>query len=255
MAAGILAAEGCALTMLRPEPGTALSLNLSINFLMDPGQGMWAGDVRPGDALILTKPLGTGIVLEADRRGLAKARWLHAAIAVMRRPNGKAATVLRGHGAICWAGIGPRGLAGAMARLLTPAGLTAGLDAAAFPTLPGVRDLAAMGIADPIAADNRAELPDCAPLMAALLSDPQLCGGLLAAVPATHAESCLLALRQAGHAGAIIGHVQAQAAPVGAHGFPESDPTESDPTESEPAELGWTEPEDFEPELVVAGQR
>lgn len=243
-AAGILAAEGCALTMLRPEPGTALSLSLSVNFLMDPGQAMWAGDIRPGDALIVTKPLGTGIVLEADRRGLAKSRWLLATMAAMRRPNGKAATILRGHGAICWAGVGQRGLAGAMSKLLDPAGLTAGLDAEAFPALPGARDLAAMGIADPIAADNRAELPDCDPLMAALLSDPQLCGGLLAAVPATHADSCLLALRQAGHAGAIIGHVQAQSAPMAASG-----------EAFDPAEPDWTEPEDFEPELVVAGQR
>lgn len=267
-AAGVLAAEGCALTMLRPEPGTALSLSLSVNFLMDPGQAqghpMWAGDIRPGDALILTKPLGTGIVLEADRRGLAKARWLLATMAAMRRPNGKAATVLRGHGAICWAGVGPRGLAGAMAKLLNPAGLSAGLDAEAFPALPGARDLAAMGIADPIAADNRAELPDCDPLMAALLSDPQLCGGLIAAVPATHADSCLLALRQAGHAGAIIGHAQAPAylgsAPKAAHDLAEPDPAEPDPAEpdwTEPnwTEPNWTEPEDLEPALVVAGQR
>jgi selenide, water dikinase len=252
-AAGVLAAEGCALTSLRPEPGNVLALNLAVNSMIEAGHSMWAADIRPGDALVLTKPPGAGIVLEADRRGLARARWLHAALAAMRRPNGKAATVLRGHGAICWSGIGPRGLGAALTGLLGPAGLTARLEPENLPALPGARDLAAMGIADPAAIDNRIDLPDCDPITAALLADPQPCGGLLAAVPATHAESCLAALRQAGYAAAIIGQALP---PAPAHEAPEmtnSDEAVEDAYGDDAGHMPDYVPAPA-PDLVVAGQ-
>ena len=257
-AASILAAEGCALTALQPEPGSTLSLGLAVNFLMDPnqaigGQAMWAADIRAGDALIVTKPLGSGIVLEADRRGLAKARWLFATLAAMRRPNGKAATILRGHGAICWAGIGAGGLSGALQSLLDPADLTTALNPDNLPTLPGARELAAMGIVAPDAADNASALPGGDPLTAALLADPQLCGGLLAAVPESHAEACLIALRQAGHAGNIIGHARSTRTARPEPDFADVPKFADGDVDPVPAEVwpAWEEPE---PALVIAGR-
>src|SRR4029450_1829314 len=56
------------------------------------------GGLKPGDGLILTKPLGTGTLLAADMRGKAKARWGMAAIAHMGQSNRKAAEILRRHG-------------------------------------------------------------------------------------------------------------------------------------------------------------
>ena len=202
-----LAGEGCALTALTPSPGNALSITLAVSFLREPGQTLAPADLRADDVLILTQPLGSGIVLAADRRGLAKSRWLAATLAALRRTNGKAAAVLRRQGAICWTTLGQRGLAGDLAQFLAPTGLSAQLDPDALPALPGARQLASLGMAEHGAADNLADLPPCDPITASLLADPQTSAGLLAALPPSHADACLAALRAAGQPATIIGHV------------------------------------------------
>ena len=69
-----------------------------MNGLVERGRFLRKGGMRPGDLLIITKPIGTGTLLAADMRGKAKARWVMAAIMHMTQSNAAAAGILRAHG-------------------------------------------------------------------------------------------------------------------------------------------------------------
>ena len=167
--------------------------------------------LRPGDALILTKPLGTGIILAANMRGRAKASWLAAAIASMRCTNAVAARILRAHGVRACTDVTGFGLVGHLLEMLHASHVAAMLDVAAVPILPGAQELAAEGFASTLAPDNLRQLEVAGtvhPPVSALLADPQTSGGLLAGVAPERAEACLAALQASGLDAAIIGVMQ-----------------------------------------------
>lgn len=172
------------------------------------------GGMRPGDALILTKPLGTGTIfaaLMADAPappGLILGEAVAAALAVMARPLAAEAAILAplAHAMTDVTGFG---LAGHLLGLCRAAGCGAELHLGDLPLLPGAEALAAAGESSSLAAANR---DACAGALTAppgprgdLLHDPQTCGGLLAAVPPDRAEDVLAALRVAGVPAARIG--------------------------------------------------
>jgi selenide,water dikinase len=171
---------------------------------------------RPGDALVLTKPLGTGVVLAADRQGRARGAWLHAAHASMLRPNAAAAELARACGAGACTDVSGFGLALHLAGLLRASGVAARLELSALPALPGALALLERGERSSFHAQNAAaaaglaELPSGA--RAELLFDPQTSGGLLFSVPAARAEEAVAELRAAGDAQAArVGSVLAAA--------------------------------------------
>ncbi len=176
------------------------------------------GGLAPGDQLILTKPLGTGVVLQADMRGLARGEWVEAADASMFRSNAHAARAagpLRPSAATDVTGFG---LAGHLGEMLRASKTSAVLDLDAIPALPGAVSLLARGVRSTAHPENakvrRAMLvePDAArrPTLD-LLFDPQTSGGLLLGVPADRGPSMLRALREAGAAAAtVIGLVAPQ---------------------------------------------
>src|SRR5262249_9169108 len=94
----ILRAAGCALVGGHTSEGAELALGFAVNGLVARAHALRKGALCPGDALILTKPVGTGTLLAADMRGKAKARWVMAALNHMVRSNGPAAAILRAHG-------------------------------------------------------------------------------------------------------------------------------------------------------------
>jgi selenide,water dikinase len=151
---------------------------------------------------VLTKPLGTGVVLAADMRGAARGAWLQAAHASMLRANAAAARVARRFARAC-TDVSGFGLAGHLAEMLAAAGagFAAQLDAHALPALPGARALLARGIRSSYAAQAAEAAP---PLLGgdaithALLCDPQTSGGLLFAVKRELAAEAIAALRDAG---------------------------------------------------------
>jgi selenide,water dikinase len=155
-----------------------------------------------GDVLVLTKPLGSGVVLAADMRGAARGAWLQAAHASMLRANAAAARVVRRFARAC-TDVSGFGLAGHLAEMLAAggAGFAAQLDANALPALPGTRALLARGIRSSYAARAAEAAP---PLLGgdaithALLCDPQTSGGLLFAVKREQAAEAIAALREAG---------------------------------------------------------
>jgi len=176
---------------------------------------MRKGGVSPGERLILTKPLGTGVLFFADMRGRARGAWMEAAIASMVRSNAAAARVARAHGATACTDVSGFGLAGHLGEMLRASKCAAILDLAALPLLPGAGALLARGDRSTFHPENakarralRIDASAQAHPALDILFDPQTSGGLLFAVPAERAEAALTALRAGGDRdAALIGEV------------------------------------------------
>jgi selenide,water dikinase len=212
-----LAAAGCPILGGHTASGAELMVGFAVTGLMPPGAAVRTkGGARPGDALLLTKPLGTGTVLAAamaQRRapGVVTGEAAAAALGSMRRPSATAAAILA-PAARAMTDVTGFGLAGHLLEMLAAAGAGAEIALAALPLLPGAEALAAAGAASSLAPANRAfaagRVQGAEGARGALLFDPQTCGGLLAAVPAGRAEALLAELAAAGVAAARIGRVR-----------------------------------------------
>jgi selenide,water dikinase len=214
-AAAELRAAGADLVGGHTTEGAEMTLGLALTGLAP--QARPQGGARPGDALILTRPLGSGTVFAAAMAGASlpgriTGEAVAEALAVMLRPGGAAAAVLAAR-ATAMTDVTGFGLAGHLLGLLDAAGVAAEIEAAAIPLLPGAAGFAEAGIRAHLWAANRAAAagrvagPDGP--AAILLFDPQTAGGLLAAVPAALAAETLAALRASGEPAAIIGRIVA----------------------------------------------
>jgi len=219
----ILREAGCALVGGHTSEGAELSLGFAINGLVDRDSALRKGGLRPGDALVLTKPIGTGSLLAAHMRGKAKARWVTAAIEHMTQSNKAAAQILRAHGATAATDITGFGLLGHLVEMVRAGNVDATLALTRVPLLDGLAQTIAAGIFSSLQPQNvrlrRAirNLDEAAahPLYPVLF-DPQTAGGLVASVPSERAQSCVAALREAGYASAtIVGSVQARSQVLG----------------------------------------
>lgn len=208
-ASQVLAADGCALVGGHSAEAAEPSLGFAVTGLADPARLLRKSGLRPGDALVLTKPLGTGIVLAGHMRGLASAAWLQAAIDSMRLSNAAASRILQQYGAVACTDVTGFGLAGHLMEMLRASGVAAVLWPDQVPVLPGATELAAHGVESTLAVENRRLLAGTgANARSALLIDPQTSGGLLAGIAWEPAEACVTALRNQGIAAAIIGVVE-----------------------------------------------
>ena len=192
------------------EPGLAFSVTGTLR-----EAALAKGGLTAGEQLVLTKPVGTGVVLSAAMQGGAEAREVLAAIGAMDSSNAAAANVLRRHGAKGCTDVTGFGLAGHLTEMTRAAGVGARLQAVAVPLLPGASRLLAAGFASSLQENNEQALVDFhiqggAPSAPALrlLADPQTAGGLLAGVPAEAAAHCVAELRRGGYVdAAVIGTV------------------------------------------------
>ena len=173
------------------------------------------GGLAAGDRLILTKPLGTGVLLQADMRGLARGAWVEAALASMLRSNGPAARAAGPLGLSAATDVTGFGLAGHLGSMLRASKCSAVLDLDALPALPGARSLLGRGIRSTAHPENAkarramwiSEAAAAHPSLD-LLFDPQTSGGLLLGIAAERAQTLLAALRAAGDgAAAVVGVV------------------------------------------------
>ena len=208
----VLHADGCALVGGHSAEAAESALGFAVTGLADPGRVLRKSGLKPGDYLILTKPLGTGVILAGHMRGLTKAAWLQAAIASMRASNAAAARIFLAHRATACTDVTGFGLAGHLLEMLEASRVSAALWPTAVPLLPGALELAERGIESTLAPDNRRALLGLGnEPRTALLIDPQTSGGLLAGVAPARTEACLNALLAAGLTAAAIGIVE----PVG----------------------------------------
>ena len=198
--------------------GSELGFGLSVNGTIEQTRLLTKGALDHGQVLILTKPLGTGTLLAANGQGLAQGRWIENALQYMLISNCRAADIIYQHGASACTDVTGFGLLGHLIEMLAAANIGAYLQLDRLPVLEGAVDCAANGWLSSLQPNN---------LRAAntlingrdylrypyypLLFDPQTAGGLLAALPAANADTCLEALQRAGYPqAAIIGSIDQQ---------------------------------------------
>jgi len=197
--------------------GETLALGFAVNGVAAEGAALTKGGMRQGDALIFTKPLGTGALMAANMRGVAKGRWIDAALGLMVQSQAKAADIfLSAHAHAC-TDITGFGLAGHMVEMMQASGCGAQINLGALPVMEGALDCISAGIVSTLHAENTKAAVHIANVPAQaghekyqVLFDPQTAGGLLGAVPFAASGVCLKQLHAAGYVHArIIGQVTA----------------------------------------------
>jgi selenide,water dikinase len=214
----VLREAGCALVGGHTSEGAELALGFAVNGRLARDRVLRKGGLVPGDALVLTKPLGTGTLLAADMRGKARGRWVMAAIDHMILSNGRAADILRQHGAHAATDVTGFGLLGHLLEMTRASNVDATIDLDAIPLLDGVAETIGQGIFSSLQPQNvrlRRAIRDLDRVSKLpkypMLFDPQTAGGLLAGVPSGNVDACVRDLRAAGYGAAgVIGRVTAR---------------------------------------------
>lgn len=196
-----------------PEP----MYGLCVSGFVDPRRILLNNGVMIGDRLILTKPLGSGIMNTAAKGGLVNEDDMAPVIAAMTQLNKRAAEIGEAFDIHACTDITGFGLLGHAAEMMGESGLGLKIEAAALPVLPKAFDMAEMGLVPGGAYTNRDYVGDKArfapevPLaIQDIICDPQTSGGLLFSVSAGDAESLLAALRREIPEASIIGTVIAE---------------------------------------------
>ena len=191
-----------------PEPKYGLAVVGEVH----PDRVLTNRGLRPGDALVLTKALGTGIAATAIKQGAAPAELTGAAVASMAMPNALASAAAIEAGATGATDVTGFGLLGHLGRMAQASGVDAVVDVGAVSLLPGVRDLAAAGA---VPGGSRRNLdwitpsldidPGVADLDVLLLADAQTSGGLVFGAAPDAATRAVTFLRDRGVPAAVIG--------------------------------------------------
>jgi selenide,water dikinase len=199
-------------TIRDPEP----KYGLAVVGAGHPDRLFRKGGARPGDALLLTKRLGTGFLVSGRRSGRTADDDLAAAIAQMRTLNRAAAEELGRHGITGATDVTGFGLLGHGLEMARASGHRLTFDSGALPALDGALDLARAGVETGGAGHNRRftapalrVAPGVAPELVALAHDPQTSGGLLAAVPQERLATVEVGLAAAGVPAWRVGTVEA----------------------------------------------
>lgn len=207
----ILNENQCALIGGHTSEGAELSLGFAVNGLAAADQVLRKSQAQPGDKLILTQALGTGILFAAHHQLLAQGRWIEAALQAMLQSNREAGAIFFQHRANACTDITGFGLAGHLVEMLTGNSVAARLSLNALPLLPGAQACAQNGIQSSLYPQNqraRHRIQHADQWQDherwPLLFDPQTSGGLLASVPPEQADACLAALHKAGYSQAVI---------------------------------------------------
>jgi selenide,water dikinase len=192
-----------------------IKYGLSVTGVVSP-QKVWTnGGARPGDALILTKPIGTGIIATAIKAGLASGEAQKRAIEVMAALNKAAAEVMMHYPVHSCTDITGFGLLGHGLEMAVASKVTLTIDTRKIPLLMDVFDLVSMGLVPAGTYANRnfcsnlvRQADSLDPVLLDLAADAQTSGGLLAAVPGEVAAAVLDDLKSHGvEDAAIIGEV------------------------------------------------
>lgn len=205
---------GCVLLGGHSVRDPEIKFGYAVTGLVDPDALITNAGARPGDVLVLTKPLGTGIIATALKAGHAPDQVVTTAAASMARLNRDASEAARRRGVRAGTDVTGFGLIGHAVGLARQSGVTLELELDALPLLPGARDLAPRFQPGGLRANAaqyaaQVELPDgVAAELRALVFDPQTSGGLLLAVSEAQAGGLLADLPEA----RAIGRVRAERA-------------------------------------------
>ena len=194
-----------------------LKYGLSVTGFVHPRRVLANRGLLPGDCLVLTKPLGVGIVNTAVKGGLAEEETIRRVTSQMATLNRDAARVMADFAVSACTDVTGFGLLGHLAEMIAGSATRVRIDAGAVPVLPEARDFAAIGLVPAGAYKNREyrrSMVDMAedfdPLLRDILFDPQTSGGLLIGLAEKQAPALVARLREAGvEAAAIVGQVVA----------------------------------------------
>lgn len=187
-----------------------VKFGLSVTGRVHPDRVLSNANARAGDALVLTKALGTGLVATAVKRSLARPEHEAAMVASMRRLNRDAARAATALGIACATDVTGFGLLGHASHVARASRVTLRIDLQALPILPGVREALDAGIRTGGAERNQAFVhPDVdwgetTEVQRGILVDPQTSGGLLVAVPADRVDEYLAAVGGSVRIGEVI---------------------------------------------------
>lgn len=193
-----------------PEPKYGLAVVGTVH----PGWVVTNAAGRPGDVLVLTKALGTGVVSNATKLGEAPPAVTAAAVASMRRLNRDAAAAAARAQVRCATDVTGFGLLGHARNVGVASGCAIEIDSAALPMLPGVAELVAAGLVpggsrrNQAFADTWTRWDDgVSPLQRTIATDAQTSGGLLLAVDPSRCDGLRQELHDAGDVAALVGRL------------------------------------------------
>ena len=199
-----------------------LFFGLSITGIVHPDRIVTNAGARTGDRLFLTKPIGTGILTTALKKGNLAPEHLAIVTSTMRRLNAAAAEAMIEVGANAATDITGFGLLGHLYEMTSAAHVDVAIDVARVPLLPGALEHARAGDKPGGLGANRRYVEThvdggeaCEPPLLDLLYDPQTSGGLLIAVPEARARALVDALARKGVTDAVeIGRIQGPGAGI-----------------------------------------
>jgi selenide,water dikinase len=191
-----------------------LKYGLAVVGRADPERLLTNAAARPGQRLILTKPLGCGAILNAFRGGKLDEAGLEPVLVSMERLNAVAARLALRHGATGATDVTGFGLVGHGLEIARASGVGLRIEFSALPVYAGFYEMTAAGVSTKGTRNNRAataaefeDLRDLDEHQQALLFDPQTSGGLLICTPADQTDALVSALRDAGEPAAVVGEV------------------------------------------------
>jgi selenide, water dikinase len=196
-----------------------IKFGYSVTGAVDPKRMLTNAGAQPGDRLILTKPLGTGVVGTAIKFGRAPQAVIDVAVEQMRALNRAAAeAIVNADGVHACTDITGFGLAGHASEMAAASGVTIDLTANDLPVIPGVLEMVGANKSGGMNTNREHFLPGIefrpgsdvsreGNARRDLIFDPQTSGGLLIAVAASSAEAVFAALSKAGIQAAFIGSV------------------------------------------------
>jgi len=210
----VLTEAGCTLVGGHSIDDSDPKFGFAITGTVHPDRMITNSGARPGDHLVLTKALGTGVIATAIKDGVAPASSGEAAVASMQRLNASASKAALAAGIVAGTDVTGFGLLGHLGELLEASGVSATLDLAMIPILDGAVEIAEAGhVPGGTKRNYQAVRPvvDFGPTPSAVqtvLVDAQTSGGLLLAVPDGVVAELTAALVDGGDLAAVIGRVE-----------------------------------------------
>lgn len=210
----VLRAEGVVPMGGHTVKGPEFTYGLAVTGTVHPTRVLSNAGARPGDVLVLTKPIGTGVLGTALKRGELGAEGESLLVETMATTNRQASLACREVGVHALTDVTGFGLLGHALEMATASRVELHVDASCVPLLPGAVEAVTSGAVPGGLHANRAWVADkvridgVGEVLQQLLVDPQTSGGLLAAVPGDHLEALLAACTARGVRAAVIGHVE-----------------------------------------------
>ena len=210
--AGVLIVGGHTVDDAEPKYG------MSVTGVVHPGEQVTNAGAKPGDVLVLTKPIGTGIITTAGKQERVSAETLNRAVSIMSELNREPAEAMMHVGVNACVDVTGFGLLGHLRLIAQGSGVSARVKASNVPVIEGVQELLEMGIAPGGTHRNLESLDgvvdwheDITDQTQILLADAQTSGGLLIAVAPDKKDALLEALEDVGvQTRAVIGEILAR---------------------------------------------